>query len=200
MSKINHQITGARETLILKDGDSFIEFLMSPMSDIDISEIDLWVQARYVALASASDRDKAKQEAQTLTAFAGIGAEVLSCVAGITRLLWQAIHRNHPNVSQDKLYALMMIEENQVAVNDKFQSLNYVERFSKKSDNGHTATPDKATIYRRLAKMYGWTFADIAAMTPLQQLTALTEINSANESLHFETEEQLAEWKARRSG
>lgn len=53
-------------------------------------------------------------------------------------------------------------------------------------------------IYRALAKLYHWTPSQIAEMTPYTQLVMLdiegAVDNEGSEVLHFETEEEYAEW------
>lgn len=132
-------ITGA--AVPLKIGDK--EFMMSPLTDRDIVELDLWVQAKYVQIARESARDENLQErnrieelatktAASLTWMHGTGAQILASVDGMARLVWQAVRKNHPSVSLSELRALMFSEENIKAAQEAFAKANKVPRQSVK--------------------------------------------------------------------
>lgn len=53
--------------------------------------------------------------------------------------------------------------------------------------------------YRKLAKMYGWTFEQIADMSPYQQLAALSEGKSDAGQLVFRTEAEYLAWLSKRN-
>lgn len=50
----------------------------------------------------------------------------------------------------------------------------------------------KEKLYRSLAEAYGWTFNEIADMTPAQQAIACGE--SFAPTMYFETEEDYVKW------
>lgn len=50
----------------------------------------------------------------------------------------------------------------------------------------------KEEIYRRLARMYKWSFHDIARMTPEQQMVAMG--GNVDDIIYFDTTEQYERW------
>lgn len=211
MSKLNHQITGARESIILTNENISYEFLMSPLSDKDISELDLWIQNRYIneSLAAITEPTQADSErinkiASQLSATSSVGAKMMDCTDGFARVLWQSIHKNHPGITYAELVPLGESVFNRVQINQKLSSLNNAESRilpKKEKDKGNNGRPppDKAFVYCMLAERNGWTFADIAEMTPIQQIIALSKGEAANSGeISFSTEEEYLAWKASR--
>jgi len=113
-----------------------VELLMSPMSDKDISEIDNWLRATYLANARASLNGETNQalrnetiavaskEAMTISLFSEHGKRMLGTVDGMARLLWQSVHRNHPTVTYEELRAQLFDPSNLNAVNEAFNKAN----------------------------------------------------------------------------
>lgn len=201
MSRTNHQITGARESINLVVDNDTREFLLSPLRDIDISELDLWLQNVYIRQASkedAADIEQIKATAETLSALYGSGAEMLECADGYARRFWQSACRNHPGLSYEECRNIMREELNQQYFQYKFELLNYVS--SAVVPRTKTSVPqNKGTIYSALAEMYKWTFQQIAEMTPLQQLIALSKGKAGTDQAYFETEEQFLKWLAEKN-
>lgn len=204
--RLNLQITGAREPIILIDEQGIEhEYLMSPLRDIDSAEIDLWLQCKYLrdsakALGEVSQAEMNRLEtvAANLSASFGDGAELIDCPAGYARLLWQSITRSHPEIPYLFILSLMQDERNQKEFSSRFQSLNSIPHFVKKtSETKESSQQDKAEVYCLLAQIYKYTFAEIAAMTPWQQLKALSRNSDelVNETVTFATEEEFNNWK-----
>lgn len=93
------------------------EYLVSPLTDGDISELDNWLQARYISriresLAQQYDGAEnipdaeytramtlAGKEALGISWMSGEGARLMASVDGISRVLWQMIKRRQPDVT-----------------------------------------------------------------------------------------------------
>lgn len=141
----NH-ITGAPIPIEI-DGK---EFRFSPFDDVDFTELDNWVQQRFIKQARASldekssqrDRDEtmeiAMRTASGLSAFSGTGARVMSTIEGMSRLLYQAICKCHPDQTVESVRKMMFAggKSKQAAkireVNDKFKAANLPEEILNK--------------------------------------------------------------------
>lgn len=133
--------TAASAPLTFADGTTY---QMSPLSDKDIAELDAWVQSRIICMAreslpkdaTQSERDEtlriAMQTASSVTWMSGQGAKLLATVQGWTRLVWQTIKRNHPDVTEEELSAHMFSPENVREVNRVFTEQNVVKDPAKK--------------------------------------------------------------------
>lgn len=223
--RLDHQITGARQPITLieeiKDDSGKVvrefyhEFLMSPMTDKDLSELDLWLQSRYLnqTLESSTSPDSRKairKYASTLSAWSGEGLSMMQCEDGAARMLWQAIHRNNASVSYESLRRLMQSDKNKLQFNEVFNELNSVD-FSQfisktnKKDGDKQPKPSKALIYCVLAEAYKYTFDEIANMTPLQQFAAMTRggegtnVVGEDNLVYFTTYDEYVEWLATRN-
>lgn len=133
--------TAAAAPLKFADGTVY---QMSPLTDKDIAELDAWVQSRIIEMARASlskdatqiERDEtlriAMQTAVNVTWLSGQGAKILATVPGWTRLVWQAIKKNHPGVTEADVSAHMFSAENVREVNRVFTEQNVVKTPAKK--------------------------------------------------------------------
>lgn len=134
--------TAASAPLTFADGTTY---QMSPLSDKDIAELDAWVQSRIICMAreslpegaTQSERDEtlrvAMQTASSITWMSGQGAKLLATVPGWTRLVWQTIKRNHPDVTEEELSEHMFSPENIREVNRVFTEQNVVKDPAKKN-------------------------------------------------------------------
>jgi cytochrome c553 len=116
------------------------EFLMSPLNDQDIAELDLWMSSYYLKMVRASLEDETNQalrdetirvasrEALSLSIMTRDGQKILATVNGMTRLLWQSIKLNHPNVTVHELRAMLLSKENMTRVNEAFAKTNPVSK------------------------------------------------------------------------
>lgn len=141
MSQVNRILSGAAEEIEFCDRDKdgkriVVRLRMSPMTDQDISEMDAWIQARMIRNARASldpnlsekEREEtmrvAMSTALTLTWMSGIGAKMIGTVDGLARLVWQAIHRNHPDKTVEDIRRLLLTKENIEEANRAFTAAN----------------------------------------------------------------------------
>lgn len=139
-SRDRARLTAASAPLVLAG----VEYRMSPLSDRDIAELDEWVQIRYVNLVLASlpaeaeqeERDalrvRAAREALGMTWMSGEGARLMATVDGVTRLLWQSLRREHPDIKEEDLRRLLYSPENIAATRHTFTRLNAAPRGAEK--------------------------------------------------------------------
>jgi hypothetical protein len=197
---------------------------MKPLSDKDISEMDLWVRVRYIRTAREAAEgltpDRYEQElriaqmtAIQLSAFSGMGGKMIATVDGMARVIWQGIKDNHPEITEHRIRALMFSQRNLKEANAAFKMVNFSpavtsEKGEKKgahSTSGQSkkktqsAPTSKGVIYRKLANRYGWSFQIISNMTPFQQLAAFSGGNSNAGEIVFRTEADYARWLASRT-
>lgn len=109
-------------------------YQMSPLSDKDIAELDLWVQKQYMnTVYETAPADPVAREmhirigldsAATLTWMSGKGKAILTTVAGMTRLLWQTLHKQHPDLKLEDLSADIADPNNLARFNQTFDEVN----------------------------------------------------------------------------
>lgn len=113
-----------------------ITLQISPMTDRDIAELDEWVQWRYLQNVRDSfrptDRPEvremetrvAQENSLSLTWLSGRGARIIATLAGMSRIVWQACHRNHPDMTEEKIRTLLIDKANLDAANAAFEKAN----------------------------------------------------------------------------
>lgn len=105
-------MTGVPREITLSDGS---EWCMSPLTDRDFSEVDVWIQQRYIKIArkALSEEEEARllpgiiREAMTLSMFEPEGAKVLSTVDGMAFFLYVSVRKEHPNVTAEAFLTYM---------------------------------------------------------------------------------------------
>jgi hypothetical protein len=111
---VDHALTGASYPLRLGNRD----LMFSPLNDVDISELDLWIQARYMRIAreslkqcSAAEREEtlsiALRVSAGMSAFSGPGARMLTGIDGMTRLVWQCCRKQSPDLTELELRRIL---------------------------------------------------------------------------------------------
>ena len=145
----NHIVTAARASVLL-DGR---EFIVHPLNDRDIEELNVWLRAKHLRMVRASfdedttEADKnrieliAQRVAIGLTWMHGQGAAIMASPVGLARILWQSTRRDHPEMTMDEFNSLMFNPANVDEVNAAFESLNVKEPNS--STGGDNGTPEK---------------------------------------------------------
>lgn len=110
--------TAAAAPLILKG----VEYRVSPLTDRDQEEINNWLRSRMIevarsALTPSMDQDSrdeilgaAMREAAKLDFMAGRGIKELMGPAGICRLLYQSLRREHPGIQPDQAKQLLFTD------------------------------------------------------------------------------------------
>ncbi len=139
------QLTGATHPISFLDKDAKeIQLLMSPLSDIDIAELDSWVQsvcienARNSLPANAPQRDidltmnSAMVTSMGLSAFSGAGARLMGTPRGVARMVWQSCKANHKTLTVAQVMQYMFNPQNVNCANLIFRKLNMPETFDPK--------------------------------------------------------------------
>ena len=105
------QMSAARFPIPFSD----VTYYMSPLTDRDIDELDNWLRASYLQMARNSLEGVTDQElrretlqiamdhARTLSWMQGEGSEIAGTLEGITRVLWQGMRHNHPELAYETL-------------------------------------------------------------------------------------------------
>lgn len=95
------------------------EYLMCPLSDKDIAELDNWLRSGMIKAASDSLTDDMSQaardevlrvaitEARSTSFLTGTGARVMATPDGIARVLWQGLKRRHPELTHEKVREML---------------------------------------------------------------------------------------------
>jgi hypothetical protein len=108
---------------------------VAPLDDVDIVELDNYVRQVHIETAATSavnlpaavqDRilSIAVKQASGLSAMSPEGAMILRNTAGVARMLWQGIKRNHPDVTYEKIRSLITSKESIAEANRVFHELN----------------------------------------------------------------------------
>jgi hypothetical protein len=121
-------ITGAGTPIKLGD----VTYLVSPLSDKDLIELDEFVRFVHVnaavdsAPASMKDRalEIAIQQASALSFMSPGGAAIIKNHNGISRILWHGIRHNHPEVTHEQIRELIIKHEVVAEANRVFKKLN----------------------------------------------------------------------------
>lgn len=148
----NQAVTGAAFPLDFyeeKDGRKIkVSLRANALSDVDIAEMDIWVQTRYITMArraakelDAEERreeiDIAQRRAAMLTAFSGEGARLIGgTVEGMTRLCWQMVHTNHPDITEERLRHLLLNPMNLQMASQVFHQANVAPNVKPNANKG----------------------------------------------------------------
>lgn len=141
----------------LKLGDN--EYLMAPLTDMDISELDEWVQSRVMEVArralvyatTPTEREEmirvALKTASSMTWMSGEGSKMMSTVDGLTRLVWQSLKKNHPAVTFLELRKQMIDPINVLMFNTMFRKMNqtFEKRGPQPTQNPEPTVVDQKT-------------------------------------------------------
>lgn len=118
----------------VKFGDK--SYQMSPLDDKDVAEIDNWLRSRVIRIARDSltaDMDEdtrqlimgaAISHVSTLSMLSSNGAKTISSIDGFTRLMWQGIRKNHPDVTEAEIRKELTDPKNLRTMLDEFDLIN----------------------------------------------------------------------------
>lgn len=129
------RVNGAAVPLTVVNDGKEVTFLMSPLSDKDLSELTEWVQERYLQTARKSAKNEPREErdrieqlalatACTLAWTSGIGARMIASPDGMARLIWHGVRKNHPEITVEELRSYMFSAENIRESNRIFRKAN----------------------------------------------------------------------------
>jgi len=111
------------------------EFVLSRLTDRDLSELDEWLRARIIKMAQASLPDDASDKlfertmgvamskAMRTTWMSGDGARMMATPDGMARIIWQSAHHEDPDVEYEELRRLMFVPENVKTTNEAMKSI-----------------------------------------------------------------------------
>lgn len=117
LQQAESQLKAAAHPLILPDGT---QWMLSPLTDKDITELDNWVKRRYLFDQRSNipeDADEetkeriervAQQTASTLCWYLGYGASIMASIDGMTQLVLQSAKRNHPELTYDIVHEKLL--------------------------------------------------------------------------------------------
>jgi len=134
MKDENYKVAGAAIPIEFSDGTSY---LVSPLSDKDIEELNEWVRSEYISMvrrsgASPEEMGVAFNEAAGIQWMSGVGSKMMASVNGMARLVYQGCLKKHPNISYEKLRELLFHPDNLEKTRQVFERLNGVDAKGKK--------------------------------------------------------------------
>lgn len=100
-------------------------YKMSPLSDRDTAELDEWVASALLVRAFAASRQldgagrseligHALREAACISYSDPTGWKIVYTPAGLARLFWQGIKRNHPATTYEEIKQALAVEPGQI--------------------------------------------------------------------------------------
>lgn len=133
MNVTDAQLTGAKTPVTLTDGKTY---LMRPLEDVDVIELDEWVKQKVMstALKSVAGLGQAVQDqviavalrtTAPMTWLSGEGARMMGTLDGVTMMLWQSLSPEERIKSDPvEFRALVMKPENAKKIVVAFKRLN----------------------------------------------------------------------------
>lgn len=134
---------------------------VSPLNDNAQESLDLWLREEYYQRAAgivSKFTDKGLQEialsvaykeALALTWMSGVGANMISTVNGLARVLWEGIRINHPTVTYEEIREHMKNPDTIRNANRIFGTLNTRKVASKDGDPKKSMAKRKKELSRR---------------------------------------------------
>lgn len=112
-----------------------VDYLVSPLSDKDLVELDNYVRATHIRVAVESTKgfDPATQQqlrayaidqASSITFASEQGAKIMRSLEGIARMLWQGIKHNNPNITVEQVQGFLLDSSARSEANRIFRELN----------------------------------------------------------------------------
>ena len=131
------------------------EFLLSPLTDGDVVELDRWVQSECVAAARASVPEEASQSeydrvvgaackaAVGLCSSFGEGRKALLTERGYARLTWTGLRAKHPGLTEQRVRALIKgtSREERLALVEAYQRVNNLVASAKQGNGPDPPAP-----------------------------------------------------------
>jgi hypothetical protein len=164
-------------------------FALSPLADADLAALDNWVRMEHMravrAALVAADREHrdtaaaaALEDLPAIGWSSPVGQKLAATAAGQARLVWQSIHARLPDDGHDvtpEWIQSHLDPAGKAEFWDAFAVANRWAPHAAEKAGGEMGPPrDRDDVYRALAARYGWSFAEIAAMSRAQQAVALS--------------------------
>jgi len=130
-------ISAAAVPLKFSDGT---EYSLSPLTDKEIDEIDLWLQGHIIEIArrslsptaSLAEREEtlslAMREASSYSMLNMKGIKALSNIQGMAHICYVSLLRRHPNIKKDYLRELLQNPDDLETLNIAFEKVNHIEK------------------------------------------------------------------------
>lgn len=120
------------------------EFWLSPLTDKEIDEVDMWLQTRYIDIArrslencSAAERTEtlaiAMQEANSISMLNAQGIAILATITGMTEVAFVSLRKRQPNILKEDVRKWLGINENLMRLNSAFSKANDVGAIHEKN-------------------------------------------------------------------
>lgn len=130
---MNESLTAAAFPLML-DG---VEYQLTPLTDLDISELDSWVQSKMLEITTRFLNENklnplqadalmqaAIKAAASTSWLSGEGAKFMATLDGMSRLMWTSIKKRHPKVPFASIRTVLTNPVNLAAFNAIFRKVN----------------------------------------------------------------------------
>jgi hypothetical protein len=201
------QVTAAPIEIRMLDG---ISYRMSPLTQRDIGEIDLWLRSQVIERALADlpadatdeQREAAEKEAteraEKLTWIDGEGSELMSTVSGWARIVYQGVLHNHPNVAFAGVLLGLSRGDTLSRVQKDWARLNNVKLIPMKGGSGESGPskiPELTEVFLSLSDRFGWTIEEISNMTLEQVSMYMESCATAGNTLRFKTQAEYEAWR-----
>lgn len=119
------------------------EYKVSPLRDMDLGELDRWVQKKILDTAELSSDDKTRRlgiEVAAMATWAGKYGYALSLTAeGVARYMLMGIKRNHPHVTLDMVRGWLKDEDKRKELHRAFDLANDIREPETPTDPTTTA-------------------------------------------------------------
>lgn len=112
------------------------EFLLSPMTDADVGEMDRWIRDQFIGMvrdsipadASVADRQAelalGYREAAGLSMLTGTGAKLANSLTGWARIIWIGLRARHPEMTPAKVFSMLLNASDLMSAQDAWEILN----------------------------------------------------------------------------
>lgn len=122
------------------------EYKVSPLRDMDLGELDRWVQKKILDTAELSSDDKTRRlaiEVAAMATWAGKYGYALSLTPeGVARYMLVGIRRNHPHVTLEMVRGWLKDEGKRTELHRAFDLANDVREPETPADPTTTATAE----------------------------------------------------------
>ena len=118
-------------------------YFASKLTDLDIQELDIFVRQSFMESVYSTlpknlpseDRDQAIAIAQVtcarMTFMSGEGSRIMGTIPGMTRLTWQMLHHNHPDLTVEEVHSMLTNPLNIDEANKTFREVHGVTKGKK---------------------------------------------------------------------
>jgi len=138
MSITDNRLNRARIPFKIRTPEGNQEYQTRPLSDADMDEINAWIRSTYMermeqSVANLTNEVMIKAAAEAALRVVatldmmdgGQGSRMIACIDGLSRVLWQSMRDDHPELTHAELKRLLLVDpENASRGADHWQSVN----------------------------------------------------------------------------